>query len=44
MSNISNNKKFEDLDLLDSFLFIESTTKQEHAKFIAKLIIKRALG
>ena len=44
MSNISNNKKFKDLDLLDSFLFIESTTKQEHAKFIAKLIIQRALG
>ena len=44
MSNNSYKKKFEDLDLLDSFLFVESTTKQEHAKFIAKLIIKRALG
>lgn len=43
---MSNNsyKKFEDLDLLDSFLFIESTTKQENAKFIAKVIIKRVFG
>lgn len=44
MSNNSFMKKLEDLDLLDSFLFIESTTKQENAKFIANVIIKRVLG
>ncbi len=49
MNKISNNSKsgirpLESLSIIDSFLFQEITEKEEDAKFIAKLIVKRVLG
>lgn len=41
---MSKSKPFQELDLVDSFMFGASTENPENAKYIAKLIIERATG
>ena len=40
----SNVTRLEDLNLIDAFLFQEATANPVHAKMIAQIIIRRALG
>lgn len=44
MSIISYRKSFQDLNLLDSFLFSTATVDPNNAKLIAKVIIRRVFG
>ena len=41
---MNKSKSFQELNLVDGFLFGASTEKPEDAKYIAKLIIERATG
>jgi len=43
-SNISRTKPLEELDMIDSFLFEETTESMEDAKLIASIIIRRVTG
>ena len=41
---MNKSKSFQELNLVDGFMFGASTENPENAKFIAKLIIERATG
>ena len=44
MSENSCRKSIENLNLLDSFLFLAATTDPDNAKLIARVIIRRVFG